>query len=634
MPRIHGANTDQDSNLRLPTTIPFSNPFSNEVVLKQNEESQDLHARDAGAEARAPEGEGGDEKASRRGLRRGPRSLIARRRAAQQAKREGEDGGAGEFAASDAAQGAQSDDAPQAPVSGADGAPSAAQGRTRSGAARKPRGAKRDGASQGAQTAQPAQPGSGAANGAAPAGKSQQGAKGRGRKGAPGAGGARGNAGGKGSGNASKGGDDDLFSFVTSGGFDGEESEVDAKAAAKRGRRPADRRVLSPDDEAPKLHKVLAEAGMGSRREMEELILAGRVSVNAEPAHIGQRILPTDQVRINGKLVKRRITSKPPRVLLYHKPAGEIVSHADPEGRSSVFDRLPPMKTAKWLAVGRLDYNTEGLLILTTSGDLANRFMHPRYEIEREYAVRTVGQLSEASRQQLLHGIKLDDGEANFLRLKDGGGEGSNHWYHVALAEGRNREVRRMFEAAGLMVSRLIRTRYGSLALPRGLKRGRYEELDDAQVRSLFASVGMKLPGASTDDKPKGARGGKAGAPKEARRQPDPMQTALGVFSREPGQSRRPRANPLTAFVGPSGGYPGQTPSPRGEGRRFGGGNATGGGGFGGQSRSGNGNGNGNANRSRGGNRTGGGGGGNSGGGNAGGGNYGNRGNRGGNRSR
>ncbi|WP_425494969.1 pseudouridine synthase [Pandoraea eparura] len=595
--------------------------------MKQIEESQDLHARDAGAEARAPEGEGGDEKASRRGLRRGPRSLIARRRAAQQSKREGEDG-AGEFAASDAPQSDAHGDAPRAQASDADGAPSAAQGRGRNAAPRKPRGGKRDGASQ---TSQPSQ-GGGAShgNGAGPAGKAQPGGKGRGRKDA--AGGARGGPGGGGKGGkAGKGADDDLFAFVTSGGFDSDESEGDAKAAAKRGRRPADRRVLSPDDEAPKLHKVLAEAGMGSRREMEELILAGRVSVNAEPAHIGQRILPTDQVRINGKLVKRRITSKPPRVLLYHKPAGEIVSHADPEGRASVFDRLPPMKTAKWLAVGRLDFNTEGLLILTTSGDLANRFMHPRYGIEREYAVRTVGQLSEASRQQLLHGIELDDGKANFLRLQDGGGEGSNHWYHVALTEGRNREVRRMFDAAGLMVSRLIRTRYGPLTLPRGLKRGRYEELDDAQVRSLFASVGMKMPGTGSDDKSSaGGRGGKSGAPKEPRRQPDPMQTALGVFSREPGQSRRPRPNPLTAFVGPSGGYPGQTPSPRGEGRRFGGGgnSSAGGGGFGGQSRGGNVNGNVNGNRSRGGNRAGGTGGG------AGGGNHGNRGNRGGNRSR
>ncbi|VVE34318.1 pseudouridine synthase [Pandoraea cepalis] len=607
--------------------------------MKQIEESQDLHARDAGAEARAPEGEGGDEKASRRGLRRGPRSLIARRRAAQQSKREGDDGGAGEFAASDAPRGEPNGDAPQAQALGADGAPLAAQARGRNAAPRKPRSGKRDGAAQSSPPAQSAQGDGSAASGhgATPTGRAPQGAKGRGRKestgGARGGAGVGGGKGGKG-GKAPKGGDDDLFAFVTSGGFDSDESEGDAKAAAKRGRRPADRRVLSPDDEAPKLHKVLAEAGMGSRREMEELILAGRVSVNAEPAHIGQRILPTDQVRINGKLVKRRITSKPPRVLLYHKPSGEIVSHSDPEGRASVFDRLPPMKTAKWLAVGRLDFNTEGLLILTTSGDLANRFMHPRYGIEREYAVRTVGQLSEASRQQLLRGIELDDGKANFLRLQDGGGEGSNHWYHVALTEGRNREVRRMFDAAGLMVSRLIRTRYGPLTLPRGLKRGRYEELDEAQVRSLFATVGMKMPGTGSDDKSSvGGRGGKAGAPKEPRRQPDPMQTALGVFSREPGQSRRPRPNPLTAFVGPSGGYPGQSPSPRGEGRRFGGGNSSaGGGGFGGQSRGGNGgggNGNVNGNRSRGGNRAGG-----SGGGNTGGGNQGNRGNRGGNRSR
>ncbi|MFJ2991639.1 pseudouridine synthase [Pandoraea sp. NPDC087047] len=607
--------------------------------MKQNEESQDLHARDAGAEARTPEAEGGDEKASRRGLRRGPRSLIARRRAAQQAKREGDDNG--ELAGSDAAPGTQSTDAPQAQAA-AEGAPSAAQGRARTNT-RKPRSGKRDAASQTSQATQ----GGGGANGTSQGGRGQRAAQGGGAgAGAGGQGGAAGKAQGRGrkgpaagKGNANHPGDDsDLFAFVTSGGFDGEESEGD-KAAAKRGRRPADRRVLSPDDEAPKLHKVLAEAGMGSRREMEELILAGRVSVNAEPAHIGQRILPTDQVRINGKLVKRRITSKPPRVLLYHKPAGEIVSHADPEGRASVFDRLPPMKTAKWLAVGRLDFNTEGLLILTTSGDLANRFMHPRYGIEREYAVRTVGQLSESSRQQLLRGIELDDGQANFLRLQDGGGEGSNHWYHVALTEGRNREVRRMFDAAGLMVSRLIRTRYGPLTLPRGLKRGRYEELDDAQVRSLFATVGMKMPGATSDEKGAkgGARGAKAGGPKEPRRQPDPMQTALGVFAREPGQSRRPRANPLTAFVGPSGGYPGQTSSPRGEGRRFGGGNASGGGGFGGQSRGGNGGngggnggnggGNANGNRSRGGNRTGGGSGG-------GGGNHGNRGSRGGNRSR
>ncbi|MBN3790017.1 23S rRNA pseudouridine(2605) synthase RluB, partial [Burkholderia sp. Ac-20353] len=365
---------------------------------------------------------------------------------------------------------------------------------------------------------------------------------------------------------ASEAPQDDLFAYVTSPAFDADNSAAGSGVRApmlRRGRsQPANKRVLSPDDDAPKLHKVLAEAGMGSRREMEELIVAGRVSVNGEPAHIGQRIMPTDQVRINGKPVKRKLPNKPPRVLLYHKPTGEIVSHADPEGRPSVFDRLPPMKTAKWLAVGRLDFNTEGLLMLTTSGDLANRFMHPRYSVEREYAVRVVGELSEGMRQKLLHGVELDDGPANFLRIRDGGGEGTNHWYHVALAEGRNREVRRMFEAAGLMVSRLIRTRHGSIPLPRGLKRGRWEELDEAQVRKLLATVGLKAP-----SEEKGKRGGS----QAERRQPDPMETSMGFINREPvltthGQLDQPRRGPRRGaagggFAGPSGygGMPGMS---------------------------------------------------------------------------
>ncbi len=277
----------------------------------------------------------------------------------------------------------------------------------------------------------------------------------------------------------------------------------------------------SAEQESAKLHKVLAEAGLGSRREMEELLIAGRVSVNGEPAHIGQRLLPTDQVRINGHLVKRKLPNQLPRVLLYHKPSGEIVSHADPENRPSVFDRLPPVKAAKWLAVGRLDFNTEGLLLLTTSGDLANHFMHPRYEVEREYAVRVIGTLPESARQQLLQGVTLDDGPANFLRVHDGGGEGVNRWYHVALSEGRNREVRRMFEAVGLKVSRLIRTRHGSVVLPRGLKRGRWEELEEQQVRDLLKSVGLKTP---TDEKTP-----RSPTANTNRRQPDPMQTGLGL---------------------------------------------------------------------------------------------------------
>jgi 23S rRNA pseudouridine2605 synthase len=294
---------------------------------------------------------------------------------------------------------------------------------------------------------------------------------------------------------------DAAFSYVTSAAFDANDG------GRSQPSKPA-RRDLTSDDDAPKLHKVLAEAGLGSRRDMEDLIVAGRVSVNGEPAHIGQRILPTDAVRINGKLIHRKVSTKPPRVLVYHKPAGEIVSHDDPEGRPSVFDRLPTMKAGKWLAVGRLDFNTEGLLLFTTSGDLANRLMHPRYNIDREYAVRTLGELEEGMRQKLLAGVELDDGVASFTKIADGGGEGINKWYRVVIGEGRNREVRRMFEAIGLTVSRLIRTRYGAMTLPSGLKRGRWEELEENDVRALLAAFGVEKKG------DKGDRGADARAPK------------------------------------------------------------------------------------------------------------------------
>lgn len=298
---------------------------------------------------------------------------------------------------------------------------------------------------------------------------------------------------------------DAIFSFVTSDEFDALEGGKGGQA------KPKARRDLTAEDDAPKLHKVLAEAGLGSRRDMEELIIAGRVSVNGEPAHIGQRILPTDAVRINGKLIQRKTSNKPPRVLVYHKPAGEIVSHDDPEGRPSVFDRLPTMKTGKWLAVGRLDFNTEGLLLFTTSGDLANRLMHPRYNIEREYAVRTLGELEEGMRQKLLAGVQLDDGLAAFSKIADGGGEGVNRWYRVVIGEGRNREVRRMFEAVGLTVSRLIRTRYGLMTLPGSLKRGRWEEMEENQVRALMAAVGIEKK-AAAQEKGKGSGKGKPDA--------------------------------------------------------------------------------------------------------------------------
>ena len=241
----------------------------------------------------------------------------------------------------------------------------------------------------------------------------------------------------------------------------------------------------------PKLHKLLADAGIGSRREMEELIIAGRVSVNGEPAHIGQRVGPNDLVRVNGKPITRTNTKRPPRVILYHKPAGEIVSHDDPGGRANVFARLPKMKVGKWLSVGRLDLNTEGLLILTTSGDLSNRLLHPRYGNEREYAVRVLGELGPEQRQSLLNGVTLEDGPASFGMIEFIGGEGSNRWYRVTLNEGRNREVRRMFESVGLTVSRLIRTRFGDIVLPTTLRRGRWEELDPKLVSALMVQVGL-----------------------------------------------------------------------------------------------------------------------------------------------
>ncbi len=345
---------------------------------------------------------------------------------------------------------------------------------------------------QGQQRGQQAQNAQGGQNAQQP-GQNQKQQQGKGKNARPGNKPARGG----------KGNDADaVFSFVTSDAFDANEGGRGQSQPTKA------RRDLTAEDDAPKLHKVLAEAGLGSRRDMEELIIAGRVSVNGEPAHIGQRILPTDAVRINGKLLQRRVNNnKPPRVLVYHKPAGEIVSADDPEGRPSVFDRLPTMKTGKWLAVGRLDFNTEGLLLFTNSGDLANRLMHPRYNIDREYAVRTLGELEEGMRQKLLAGVELDDGTASFTKIADGGGEGVNRWYRVVIGEGRNREVRRMFEAVGLTVSRLIRTRYGAMTLPSGLKRGRWEELEENDVRNFLDAFGIEKKGGGQSSK--GAAGGK-----------------------------------------------------------------------------------------------------------------------------
>lgn len=247
----------------------------------------------------------------------------------------------------------------------------------------------------------------------------------------------------------------------------------------------------SADGTTAKLQKILAQAGLGSRREMEELVRAGRVTVNGEPARIGARVGPNDVIRVDGRVVRGAERKHPPRVLLYHKPEGEIVSRDDPAGRASVFDRLPPVRGAKWLAVGRLDYNTGGLLLLTTEGELANRMMHPRYGLEREYAVRVRGRLTEEQLARLRSGIELDDGMARCDAVEDGGGEGANRWYRIVIREGRNRIVRRLFEALGLTVSRLMRVRFGSVTLPPRLKRGQYLELAPREVQHLLASLGV-----------------------------------------------------------------------------------------------------------------------------------------------
>ncbi|MDP3107145.1 pseudouridine synthase [Hydrogenophaga sp.] len=273
------------------------------------------------------------------------------------------------------------------------------------------------------------------------------------------------------------------FDDVVSGAFDAEQEQELPPLPAKR--------VLSPQAESPKLHKVLAQAGMGSRLEMEQLILEGRISVNGEPAHVGQRIQIGDVIKVNGKPVRVRMTPLPPRVLAYHKPAGEVVSHDDPQNRPTVFRRLPKLMQGKWQSVGRLDLNTEGLLLLTSSGELANRLMHPRFGLQREYAVRVLGALSNDEKARLLDGVRLDDGMAQFASIEDGGGEGANCWYRVTIGEGRNREVRRMFEAVGHAVSRLIRIRYGAMMLPRGLKRGAWIELDERDIARLTAAAGM-----------------------------------------------------------------------------------------------------------------------------------------------
>ena len=241
-----------------------------------------------------------------------------------------------------------------------------------------------------------------------------------------------------------------------------------------------------------KLQKVLARAGIGSRREMERWIAAGRVKVNDQVATLGDRVTDKDNIKVDNKFITQRRTQVQQRVIAYHKPIGEVCTRDDPEGRTTIFSNLPKLKSGRWISVGRLDLNTSGLLLLTTDGELANKLMHPSSEIEREYAVRILGEVSPDIIKQLITNVPLDDGNAHFSDVKAAGGQGANHWYHVVLKEGRNREVRRLWEYFGFAVSRLMRIRYGDIKLERRVRPSKSEDLTSKEMQALYQSVGLE----------------------------------------------------------------------------------------------------------------------------------------------
>ncbi|WP_187360172.1 pseudouridine synthase [Chitinolyticbacter meiyuanensis] len=260
-----------------------------------------------------------------------------------------------------------------------------------------------------------------------------------------------------------------------------------------------EKRIASDQLGEERLQKALAFSGWGSRREVEGWIAEGKVTINGRVAELGAKVKPGDDVRVGSKRVALRWPDRLPRVVLYHKQEGELVTRDDPQGRVTVFERLPKLASSKWIAIGRLDFNTSGLLVFTTSGDLANHMTHPRFEIEREYAVRVLGELSDEQIAELKKGIELDDGPAHFEHITPTGGEGANHWYNVVLKEGRNREVRRMFEHYQLQVSRLMRVRFGMFGLPPRLKRGQFYELNETEVLAVMKWADLKLNGEAKD---------------------------------------------------------------------------------------------------------------------------------------
>ncbi len=290
------------------------------------------------------------------------------------------------------------------------------------------------------------------------------------------------------------------------------------RSRTRHGSHPSRPEIAEPE----RLQKLLARAGIGSRRAIEELIEAGRISVNGEAAVMGQKASIHDRIELDGRRIDVDAAAQVVRrVLVYNKPEGEVTSRDDPEGRPTVFDHLPRLKDQRWISVGRLDLNTSGLMLFTTDGELANRLMHPSHEIDREYAVRIFGEVDEAMIARLLEGVLLDDGMARFSDISPAGGSGLNRWFHVTLMEGRNREVRRLWESQGVQVSRLKRVRYGPIFLPSRLSVGRWEELGQKAADDLSRSVGLEpvpIPVKTPGERVSQERKRKKQPPKSARR--------------------------------------------------------------------------------------------------------------------
>lgn len=297
---------------------------------------------------------------------------------------------------------------------------------------------------------------------------------------------------------------------------------------------------MSDTPENEKLQKVLARAGYGSRRELETWITAGRIKVNNQVAKLGDRVSGSDRISVDGDPVRQtRLTERRSRVLLYHKPVGEVCTRSDPEGRDTIFNNLPKLTSGRWITIGRLDLNTSGLLLITTDGDLANRMMHPSHEVEREYAVRVMGEVTADIINNLKSGVELEDGQAHFDVVASAGGTGANSWYHVILREGRNREVRRLWESQGIQVSRLMRVRYGLVSLPRGQKPGRWEDLPEHTVDALRRNVGLP-PKAASKTQRGDSRGGRVRADSSGRRYSGKATSGKAPREQKERSSRRP----------------------------------------------------------------------------------------------